>query len=200
MSDTIREEWEYQDDEDDGFREIVYATENDPNDPAFVTAAEAYYWDEREARRQLADLIPKPSPLRFVPYDEYLKTPHWQTMRRRALLRAGNQCQNCGFPRRLQVHHLTYDRRGREAEGDLVVLCAWCHEKEHAPPPPDATTLVVYSESAEVAHLMSEMVAHILRGDGSLPACDTCPRPGRDNSPCGHCTGKIIPPARQISP
>ena len=72
------------------------------------------------------------SALRRLPYPEYLRTGHWEIMRRRALLRAGGHCQRCwGERRRLDVHHLTYERLGRERESDLVVLCATCHAAAH---------------------------------------------------------------------
>lgn len=70
--------------------------------------------------------------LLLMPYAEYLRTPHWQGRRRRAQLRAGGMCQQCyADDRRLEVHHLTYDRRGQERESDLIVLCAACHAAEH---------------------------------------------------------------------
>jgi 5-methylcytosine-specific restriction endonuclease McrA len=69
-----------------------------------------------------------------LPYHEYLRTPHWRDTRRRALQRAGYQCKRCeARGERFEVHHLTYDRLGRELEGDLVVLCESCHALEHMP-------------------------------------------------------------------
>jgi 5-methylcytosine-specific restriction endonuclease McrA len=68
-----------------------------------------------------------------LPYQQYLRTPHWQAMRKRALLRAGFQCKRCEVRgQRLDVHHLSYDRLGRELESDLTVLCELCHAGEHA--------------------------------------------------------------------
>jgi len=72
--------------------------------------------------------------LHDMPYDRYLRSDHWQFTRRRALLRAGSQCQLCEATSRLDVHHLTYDRRGREREADIIVLCHPCHEWVHANP------------------------------------------------------------------
>jgi len=65
-------------------------------------------------------------------YLRYLRSAHWDHTRRRALLRAGHQCQRCEISNvQLDVHHLTYDRLGREAEHDLIVLCHRCHAREH---------------------------------------------------------------------
>ena len=68
-------------------------------------------------------------------YRRYLKTQHWQQIRAKVLQRAGNKCEMCGFepwrPGTLQVHHLSYDRVGRESLEDLVAICPKCHMKIH---------------------------------------------------------------------
>ncbi len=65
-------------------------------------------------------------------YADYLRTAHWRDVRAMAMLRAGRQCKRCeSTDRRLDVHHLSYDRLGREAESDLTVLCAVCHAIAH---------------------------------------------------------------------
>lgn len=66
-----------------------------------------------------------------LPYEEYLKCDHWQTMRRLALEAAENRCILCDSPDNLAVHHRTYLRRGYEKLSDLVVLCGECHERVH---------------------------------------------------------------------
>ena len=45
--------------------------------------------------------------LNDMPYERYLRSDHWQFTRRRALLRAGGQCQLCEATGSLNVHHLT---------------------------------------------------------------------------------------------
>lgn len=70
--------------------------------------------------------------LRDMPYPEYLDTEHWQELRKVALRKAECKCHRCGGnDRELHVHHLTYERRGRERQKDLMVLCVECHEKAH---------------------------------------------------------------------
>lgn len=70
--------------------------------------------------------------LRALPYPEYLKTDHWKEMRRRMLKRAHFRCQVCNKGNtQLDVHHRTYERRGKEEYGDLIVLCNDCHRTFH---------------------------------------------------------------------
>lgn len=72
-----------------------------------------------------------PADLRSMPYWQYLKTTHWQLVRQRALVAAGHQCFYCGATEPLDVHHLSYKRRGCEYDEDLIVLCRVCHQTEH---------------------------------------------------------------------
>lgn len=69
--------------------------------------------------------------LRHMDYKEYLRTDHWRHTRERKLQEAHRMCQTCGSQRKLQVHHLTYKRRGCEQMSDLEVLCASCHSTKH---------------------------------------------------------------------
>lgn len=69
--------------------------------------------------------------LKTMKYCEYLLTPEWQATRFRALKRANNRCQYCGWRKGLHVHHRTYATRGCERDEDVIVLCSWCHESSH---------------------------------------------------------------------
>ncbi|HEX5449167.1 MAG TPA: HNH endonuclease signature motif containing protein [Gaiellaceae bacterium] len=67
-------------------------------------------------------------------YRKYLKSIEWQRIRNRELLRANYRCERCGaaYPNAtLHVHHLHYERVGAEDEGDLAVLCSFCHTNLH---------------------------------------------------------------------
>jgi hypothetical protein len=66
-----------------------------------------------------------------MPYKEYLQTEHWQMLRKSALRRSGYSCELCSSRSSLNVHHKTYERRGREYASDLTVLCYNCHAKFH---------------------------------------------------------------------
>lgn len=70
--------------------------------------------------------------LKNMPYDEYLKTDHWQEVRKRKLKQVGYKCQRCGVDNiALEVHHIHYRGRGKELLKHLLVLCRNCHENEH---------------------------------------------------------------------
>jgi hypothetical protein len=72
--------------------------------------------------------------LNSLPYDEYLKTEHWQHFRREALKDAQQRCRVCNVMGvELNVHHNNYSNRGRETFNDVVVLCKTCHGMFHAP-------------------------------------------------------------------
>lgn len=64
-------------------------------------------------------------------YQLYLQTSYWAGVRRRMLATAGEKCMRCPNRFGLQVHHLSYDRVGREKDVDLLVLCRNCHMNEH---------------------------------------------------------------------
>jgi 5-methylcytosine-specific restriction endonuclease McrA len=71
-------------------------------------------------------------------YKDYLKSKTWKAKRAQAIFRDGGQCQavrgnrKCGSRYRLEVHHKTYERFGRERLNDLVCLCEDCHKAVHA--------------------------------------------------------------------
>jgi len=62
-----------------------------------------------------------------TPYEDYLNSPEWKTIREKALERAGRRCQACNSRGPLDVHHRTYEHIGREELDDLTVLCRKCH-------------------------------------------------------------------------
>lgn len=69
--------------------------------------------------------------LQTMPYGEYLQTPEWQQKRETSLRLAEYRCQVCNDVKDLNVHHRTYERRGKEAMSDLIALCGSCHEIFH---------------------------------------------------------------------
>lgn len=77
---------------------------------------------------------PKVLELRSMPYADYLKTAHWQRIRCWALRKAFQRCQVCNGKGLLDVHHRTYERRGRERLADVTVLCRECHTLYHKGP------------------------------------------------------------------
>lgn len=69
--------------------------------------------------------------LQHCPYPEYLESPEWKSTRMKKLQQTGFVCQQCGATERLEVHHMTYERRGHELMSDLAVVCHGCHAKLH---------------------------------------------------------------------
>lgn len=63
-------------------------------------------------------------------YIDYLKTEHWKTTRREKLI-INPVCEKCGSILRLNIHHSTYTRIGKEKITDLITLCKTCHGKLH---------------------------------------------------------------------
>jgi hypothetical protein len=64
-------------------------------------------------------------------YREYLRSEHWRNTR--ASYRASGlpqACLVCGASK-VNLHHRTYQRLGRESLTDLVPLCRPCHRSVH---------------------------------------------------------------------
>ncbi len=68
-------------------------------------------------------------------YHEYILSKKWRKKRKKALIRAGNKCETCTSSFHLFVHHLTYERLGREIPRDLQVLCKNCYLMAHEDKP-----------------------------------------------------------------
>lgn len=64
-------------------------------------------------------------------YAEYLLTRHWIVFREQVLKYWNWSCCLCCSPKKLEVHHRTYERIGSEKLTDCVVLCSTCHRKVH---------------------------------------------------------------------
>jgi hypothetical protein len=105
--------------------------------------------------------------LRSMPYSDYLETPEWSLVRQSALHAAGHRCEVCYTDDRLEVHHRTYARLGRELIEDVTVLCRDCHGRFHEAggelavaldcPPPVRQIRMVFPE--ELTPEMEEFLA-----------------------------------------
>ncbi|HBC93449.1 MAG TPA: hypothetical protein DCZ10_11305 [Pelotomaculum sp.] len=70
--------------------------------------------------------------LKTVNYYKYTGSEHWKQFRKAALEHYSYTCQMCGATNvKLDVHHKTYDTRGKETLEDVLVLCRPCHSKLH---------------------------------------------------------------------
>lgn len=96
-------------------------------------------WEHKWERNQEQKEQPKQheeqvGELRSMDYSEYLKTQHWQELRKKALKRARYRCSLCNEKNQiLDVHHRSYEHRGQfwDELSDLIVLCRPCHDHHH---------------------------------------------------------------------
>lgn len=105
-----------------------------PNDLAEVDKAYLYWLSILQCAQREVDTLAahKIKVLRRMPYQEYLQTDHWKHVRKFMLEFAASRCQLCNTQEKtLHVHHRTYENRGCENVGDLIVLCADCHGQFH---------------------------------------------------------------------
>lgn len=66
-----------------------------------------------------------------IAYRDYLRTNHWEAVRKRYQESNLEQyCIACGT-KGFQLHHIVYDRLWRELPGDLIPLCGNCHQRIH---------------------------------------------------------------------
>lgn len=68
-----------------------------------------------------------------VLYTRYVKenAPEWREKKEQVFWQRGERCEACGSRFRIDVHHLTYKRLGRERLSDLMVLCRKHHDQVH---------------------------------------------------------------------
>lgn len=68
-----------------------------------------------------------------ITYNQYLKSSHWIKTKEkfRKSIHFNNCCWVCGNKKKLNLHHTTYRRIGREWMNDLIELCSDCHSELH---------------------------------------------------------------------
>jgi len=80
--------------------------------------------------------------LGYDSYSDYLKSEHWQSFRKRfyrdskIVIKQWKKygylvCDICQEEGRLNLHHKTYKRLGKERLGDVFMICNDCHKKIH---------------------------------------------------------------------
>lgn len=62
-------------------------------------------------------------------YEQYLASVSWADKRDERLRLSRGMCESCGANRKIQVHHLTYERIFKEEMDDLMCLCEQCHNE-----------------------------------------------------------------------
>jgi len=66
-------------------------------------------------------------------YNRYLKSEQWEQKALKVRRRDKFRCRKCG-ERGWIVHHLTYERVGKEHMRDLITVCDACHKRLHGGP------------------------------------------------------------------
>lgn len=66
----------------------------------------------------------------------YFKSSEWRHRRNQICNRTRWKCAICGMPHKfnkssLHLHHLNYNRFGKEFDSDLIPLCGICHKNVH---------------------------------------------------------------------
>jgi 5-methylcytosine-specific restriction endonuclease McrA len=62
-------------------------------------------------------------------YEQRINSAQWRNMRRDFMRLRGPHCERCQSGHRLELHHKTYERLGKERTSDLELLCHDCHLK-----------------------------------------------------------------------
>lgn len=75
---------------------------------------------------------PDKDPKRVADYHKYLKSDHWEELKKLVFEWRGRKCQLCMGSRNLQVHHMTYKRVGKEDPRDVLIVCDSCHKFIHS--------------------------------------------------------------------
>lgn len=66
-------------------------------------------------------------------YAKYLASQAWQAKKIEVIAKRGRHCELCSTytAKKIDVHHLSYQRVGHELDSDLQVLCDACHCMQH---------------------------------------------------------------------
>lgn len=71
-------------------------------------------------------------------YLKSLNNDYHREVKRRAAIRDGFQCRDCGTRLNLELHHLSYYHNGESIVGKelehmdkVITLCESCHQKRH---------------------------------------------------------------------
>lgn len=65
-------------------------------------------------------------------YEDYIRSKHWENLRRQKLSEHGRFCDACESSTHLHVHHIFYRNYTDCTTADLAVLCNPCHDDFHA--------------------------------------------------------------------
>ena len=69
--------------------------------------------------------------MRNMQYNEYLKSDHWQKLRKLAWYKFPHKCSICGTKDDLVLHHRTYKDLGHESLNQITIICQTHHTAIH---------------------------------------------------------------------
>jgi hypothetical protein len=85
----------------------------------------------RHRKSKRNTLSRKLSKLGYTNYWEYLNSSHWKAFKKAYYTKFPKRCMKCKSITKLNLHHKTYIRLGKENFTDVKCLCENCHEKTH---------------------------------------------------------------------
>jgi 5-methylcytosine-specific restriction endonuclease McrA len=106
-------------------------------------AAQRAREQEREERRKF--------------YRQVLDSPGWFRISRKAMRRDNYLCQGCLEAKATEVHHLTYERLGKELACDLISLCHQCHQRIEGIEPEDENEGLTEAEIKKIDDIFASM-------------------------------------------
>jgi len=71
--------------------------------------------------------------LASLKYPDFLKSDYWKVFATNFKFERRYRCYQCGYSKRTEIHHLSYDFRGQEIifPHSVVCLCSLCHQQAH---------------------------------------------------------------------
>lgn len=95
-------------------------------------AAYIYRKKYQDTKKHYNNIINPPSVPKSVKSDANLERERWLEIRSKILLRDHFRCQECGYYKHLEVHHIIpKSKGGGDNPENLVTLCTECHGKVH---------------------------------------------------------------------
>lgn len=94
-----------------------------PRNKGISVVKELWIKNPRESLR-----LPPRNKVLPVSYSDYINGPAWAAKKRQFKSQRELLCECCKDDRKLDVHHLTYERLYNERLSDLMLLCRRCHE------------------------------------------------------------------------
>jgi len=97
---------------------------------AQATRLLANYKKGKKKNKKPRLIISKKTEFKRPNYHRYIKSKAWRSRRLAYYEKFGKQCVVCGDSD-INLHHVTYERLGREHDGDLIALCVYHHDRFH---------------------------------------------------------------------